>query len=72
MSGTTRRELLASGRIKLLGGGCSHERNLIVTSVGVRRSICQECGHVSFKMHEVVTTIHRFDKRTELPKVSGL
>lgn len=31
---------------------CPHKRTLVVTSVSVRRTVCEACGHVSFTMTE--------------------
>ena len=59
---------------KLFGGGCEHSHTLVVNSVGVRRTVCEKCGHISFEM--VDTNVSRMQRRpnrkTELPKVSGL
>jgi len=29
---------------------CTHERVLVVRSVGVQRTVCEACGNVSFEM----------------------
>lgn len=35
---------------RLTGRPCQHESTLVVSSVGVRRAVCESCGHVSFEM----------------------
>ena len=35
---------------KLVGGRCRHPHTLAVTSVGIRRIVCETCGHISFEM----------------------
>jgi hypothetical protein len=35
---------------RLTGRPCQHENTLIVSSVGVRRAVCEACGHISFEM----------------------
>lgn len=35
---------------RLLGEPCEHEHKIVVTSVGVQRSVCEACGHISFVM----------------------
>ena len=39
---------------RFLGRPCEHKHLLVVTSVGVRRSICEDCGHISFTIREPV------------------
>ena len=46
---------------------CAHDHTLIVQSVGVRREVCESCGHVSFAIQPSVVEIDY-----ELPEVSGL
>lgn len=63
------REMLA----RLLGKTCEHEHTLVVRSVGVQRSVCEECGFVSFSM--VAVNDHRpfeAEPKSELPRASGL
>ena len=58
---------------RLFGGDCRHERTLVIDSVGVRRVVCEGCGHISFDMAELSAPKPRRDpKRQELPKVAGL
>ncbi|HJQ76153.1 MAG TPA: hypothetical protein VJ948_02710 [Acidimicrobiia bacterium] len=49
---------------------CPHEHMLMVTSVGVRRSICETCGHISFQMTQPEARTAR--GRADLPKAAGL
>ncbi len=35
---------------KLFGSECSHESTIVISSVGVRRTVCEACGHISFTM----------------------
>ena len=37
----------------LLGGECRHQRTIVVDSVGVRRVVCEVCGHISFEMADL-------------------
>jgi hypothetical protein len=39
---------------RLFGRECEHQHVLVVTSVGVRRSICEDCGHISFTFGEMI------------------
>lgn len=60
---------------RLFGGECEHSHTLVVNSVGVRRTVCERCGHISFEMVEASQKRMRrrpASRRTELPKVSGL
>jgi hypothetical protein len=52
-----------------LGRRCRHEHTLVVTSVGVRRSVCERCGHISFQMIE--PTSNTPAERSDLSKVAG-
>jgi hypothetical protein len=36
--------------LKLLKRDCQHARSVVATSAGVRRKVCQACGHISFEM----------------------
>lgn len=29
---------------------CAHKENLVVRSVGVERTVCEKCGHLSFSI----------------------
>lgn len=70
----TRRKALRQVWNRLFGRKCEHTHTLVVNSVGVRRTVCENCGHISFKMLE--SGISRMQSRptreAELPKVSGL
>lgn len=40
--------------------GCQHPQTLDVRAAGVERSVCQDCGHVSFRdVVELSSTIDR-------------
>ncbi|HUF16056.1 MAG TPA: hypothetical protein VMQ46_09195 [Acidimicrobiia bacterium] len=55
---------------KRMFGDCEHPHTLVVTSVGVRRTVCESCGHISFKMTKDDPPVpSRADK---LPKAAGL
>jgi hypothetical protein len=54
---------------------CEHPHTLVITSVGVRRTVCERCGHMSFDMRDKlsqVTSIPPQQPDPELPKVAGL
>lgn len=64
-----------SGIWTRLFGSCEHETNLVVTSVGVTRAVCERCGHISFeidKTSEFEWSIAESDETTGLPKAVGL
>ncbi len=57
----------------LLGAECAHDHTLVVTAAGVRRTVCEGCGNVSFKMVARTATTPRKAKAShKLRKVSGL
>ena len=56
--------------VNLLGRECKHERNVVVRSVGVQRTICQRCGHVAFTM--IGHRQHLSSRPAELESVVGL
>ena len=35
---------------KFFSGGCEHQHTLSVKSVGVERTVCENCGNVSFSI----------------------
>ena len=58
-------------------GQCSHEANLSVTAAGVKRSICETCGHISVRfLTEMSGPIYRrrfarpADEAAESPQVN--
>lgn len=57
-----------------IGKSCEHQHTLVVRSVGVQRSVCEGCDHVSFTMVPVITTSRTPDtgKKADLPRVAGL
>ena len=59
---------------RLFGGECVHPHTVVVNSVGFRRSVCERCGNISFKMIDssVSKTQQPPSRRSDLPKVSGL
>lgn len=59
---------------KWLGRECSHAHTLVVRSVGVTRTVCEDCGHLSFKIQTGLAHVFEADdlKEPELPRVSGL
>ncbi|MDX1468379.1 MAG: hypothetical protein R3258_03470 [Acidimicrobiia bacterium] len=58
----------------ILGRGCEHRHTLVVRSVGVTRTVCEDCGHLSFKIQTGLA--HMFEvedlDNTDLQRVSGL
>lgn len=55
---------------RLLGRDCDHGHTLVVTAVGVRRTVCRQCRHVSFTMITPQRTT--FGQARELRRASGL
>lgn len=51
---------------------CEHKHTLVVSSVGVRRTVCEACGHISFKMTPNLVSAQMGTAHEDLPKVSGL
>jgi len=49
---------------------CDHEDTLVVSSVGVRRIVCETCGHISFEMSPEMGRARRDLARGRLRKVS--
>lgn len=49
---------------------CRHERILQYESVGVRRSVCDACGHVSFEMQAKPQPTQRTPERPKLSRAS--
>ncbi|MFP4074690.1 MAG: hypothetical protein ACLFVZ_11700 [Actinomycetota bacterium] len=62
------------GRIKdtLTRGGCEHQHTLVVTSVGIRRKVCDDCGHISFSIVPRNTTTSPTGEKTPLRRAAGL
>lgn len=58
---------------RFFGRECDHQHVLVVTSVGVRRSICEQCGHISFTFQEMIQTPATAAKAEEqdLPQAEG-
>ncbi len=53
---------------------CPHAHVLIVTSVGVRRSICEDCGNVSFSIRQpmqLTTPLSEAAAERDLPQAGG-
>jgi len=59
---------------KFCGGGCEHQHTLTVRSVGVERTVCENCGNLSFSIATNLTHDLVADDvgGVELPKVAGL
>ena len=54
---------------------CTHKHTLVVTSVGVRRTICEDCGNISFKILSTpqhTYGLNRPEPAPELPHAEGL
>ncbi|HXV71593.1 MAG TPA: hypothetical protein VEB69_09345 [Acidimicrobiia bacterium] len=56
---------------RLSGKPCSHEQSLIVTSVGVRRIVCEQCGHISFAMEPRTQRAPEDIEKTKMAKAAG-
>lgn len=57
---------------RFFGRECDHRSVLVVTSVGVRRSICENCGHLSFEFLEMIETRESVSRAGgDLPRVEG-
>lgn len=57
-----------------IGRPCEHQHTMVVRSVGVQRTVCEGCGHVSFTMVPVLTSSRspRTRGETDLPRAAGL
>lgn len=65
-------DLLRRIRKRLGRGGCEHQHTLVVTSVGIRRRVCDDCGHISFSIVPHSKTTARAKDATALRKAAGL
>jgi len=61
---------------RLFGSTCEHQNTITVRSVGVERTVCEACAHVSFSIASSLLVPHQTapdDVETvNLPKVVGL
>ncbi len=57
---------------KRMFGDCDHEHTLVISSVGVRRTVCESCGHISFSMTETKARESKSPVKRDLPKAAGL
>jgi len=55
---------------RLTGRPCQHENTLTVSSVGVRRAVCESCGHISFEMERSPQPASMVEK-AKLAKAAG-
>ncbi|MEX1124283.1 MAG: hypothetical protein WD895_03070 [Acidimicrobiia bacterium] len=37
---------------RLIGPNCEHENVVVVRSAGLERTVCEQCGHVSFSFDQ--------------------
>lgn len=54
---------------------CEHAQTIVVTSAGVRRSVCETCGYLSFSIApNLVLAVENLEHRQEedLARVAGL
>jgi hypothetical protein len=54
---------------------CEHQRTLVVRSVGVQRTVCEGCGHVSFAMSSDLSSFQNQEiqpAKKPLRRVAGL
>ena len=49
---------------------CAHEKTLIVKSVGVSRTVCETCGHISFEIAQDLGKTRQSIVRSQLERVS--
>ena len=56
---------------RLSGRPCPHESTLVVTSVGVRRAVCEKCGHISFAMEPNPQPAPEAFEKTKLARAVG-
>ena len=57
---------------KVFGGPCDHKHTVVVSSVGVRRTVCESCGHMSFEIKDELGSVWQPVRQEELPTASGL
>ena len=59
---------------RLLPTQCSHSETLVVRSVGVERTVCEQCGLLSFSIAPTFAAgvAPTYVEEPELPRVSGL
>lgn len=60
---------------RLFAVKCEHNETIVVRSVGVQRTVCENCGHVSFSIAPTIPTAAgttRPDKNAPLRRASGL
>jgi hypothetical protein len=60
---------------QLFGGKCEHINNLVVTSVGVTRTVCEQCGRISFEMDRTGVLYRAsptIEPEPQLPRASSL
>ena len=61
---------------KFFDNKCEHQTTLTTWSVGVERTVCEECGHLSFSiapnlvLTDELTTQH--EEEVELQRAAGL
>ena len=55
---------------------CEHQTTLTTRSVGVERTVCEECGHLSFSIAPDLLLAHeptpQNEEKVELPRAAGL
>lgn len=60
---------------KFFARECLHEEVLVVRSVGVQRSVCESCGHLSFSIAPTVLVnadTPQTSASTQLPHAAGM
>ena len=55
---------------RMFRSDCDHEDTLVVSSVGVRRIVCETCGHISFEISPDLGRTRQTLVRGKLRKVS--
>ena len=57
---------------KVFNSECDHQHTLVVTSAGVRRTVCESCGNVSFKMVKTTATSQESPRESKMTRAAGL
>lgn len=53
-------------------GNCEHPHTIVVSSVGVERTVCENCGHISFHITDETHQSTKATVKRDLPQASGI
>jgi hypothetical protein len=53
----------------MFGSDCQHENTLVISSVGISRTVCESCGHISFEVSRDLGKGRRSPVRSQFKKV---